>query len=93
MELDLLTIGLAVYSLLVVVKAWKERRSVLLPVMAAVFGVALGLLILGWPEGIILGLAAGSIAPFALERWGGKEKTSDEIEETGPPRPRDGGES
>lgn len=89
MELDLLTIGLAVYALLAVIKAWRDKRPVLLPVMAAVLGSALGLLIAGWPQGLILGLAAGAVAPLALKRWGSGEQSSGEIEENGPPRARE----
>jgi len=92
----ILTLGLAIFALLRIIKSWRHKKSMILSSAAALIGALLGILALGWPQGMIVGLAASAVAPYALQRWINNvpapavERT--ESEETSPPQAEKRGE-
>jgi len=85
----LIPLGLAVYSLLLIIKSWKHPSVRWSRIAAVCAGAGLGVLIFGWPTGIVSGLAAAAIAPEILRRWGARSNTTsvrEEMEDNEPPK-------
>ena len=66
---NLLEMGLAIASILVVLKSWGNKRLFITRLVAVIVGAGLGVLVMVWPDGLVAGLAAAAIAPYALQRW------------------------
>jgi hypothetical protein len=64
-----MTIGLALYSILRIIKSWGHKKTLAWSVAVAVLGAIFGTLVMGWPSGLIMGLASSAIAPHALAKW------------------------
>ena len=56
-------LSLAAASLFSVVFSWPDKKVVIAKSLALVVGVVLSLLQFGWPSGLIVGLAAGTVGP------------------------------
>lgn len=87
---SLLPLGLAIYSILLVIKSWPHKKTALLRASAVILGATLGILTMGWPEGLITGLAAAAVAPFLFKKLTTAAPTvatsHEEKVEEGPPK-------